>query len=233
VSVAEVHTLVRTVDAEEVDPFLSRIEVDPVADVTVVIPTITGRDELLQRALLSASQQTRPPKAIIVVKDKERRGAAFARNLGLTQVQTTWTAWLDDDDELLEDHIESLRNGAAWSGADLVYSYAEFVGGRDPLAAPDEEGILRESPIDLPWNTRQEQHIRSVGNFIPVTYMVKTELAVQVGGMPAAWSPEWPQDCEDWGFLIRLLDAGAAFHHVPKRTWRYYFHDDNTGGRSL
>lgn len=91
-------------------------------DVAVVIPT-HHRPELLRRALLSLSTQTMRPREVFVVHDggisattqsvvdeirSEHRiavrllesagGASKARNLGLAQVSTRFTAFLDDDD---------------------------------------------------------------------------------------------------------------------------------------
>jgi glycosyltransferase involved in cell wall biosynthesis len=204
-----------------------RIEDDPI-DVTVVIPTIPSREEWLQRAILTAVRQHRPPKDIIVVTDTERRGAAWARNLGVAQVETEWLAWLDDDDELLPDHLELLHGAAVKTDADLVYSYPEWVGTDDPLACPVNGRLVL--PFGVPFGAEQAHHLRHVGNFIPVTYLVRTANVVEVGGMPEPFSPEWPRDCEDWGLLCRLLDANARFVHVPKRTWRYHVHGKNTGG---
>jgi len=28
--------------------------------------------------------------------------------------------------------------------------------------------------------------------------------------------------CEDWGLWLALLDAGAAFSHLPQRTWIWH-----------
>jgi glycosyltransferase involved in cell wall biosynthesis len=204
--------------------------------VTVCVPTIPGRDKLLQRALLSVQRQEIPPVDCFVKLDSERRGAAWARNQLLDWVQTEWLAWLDDDDELLPNHLKVLRRGARASRADLVYSYPEFVGGRDPLATSKNDKLV--SPYGVRFGEEQAAHLRAWGNFIPVTYLVRTEIARRVGGMPEAGTFKTSTyagvsgDCEDYGFLLRLLDAGAKFHHVPAVTWRYHFHESNLGGRS-
>ena len=203
------------------------------SDVTVVIPTIAGREELLKRALDSVAAQQVKPLDVIVVEDKNRRGAHVARNMALKTVTTEWTAWLDDDDELLPNHIRVLVRGANKSRADMVFTYAEFVGGRDPLAVVRAGGISAE-PINVPWNREAEISLREYGNFIPVTYMVKTAAVRAVGGFPAPYTfdAKNSRDCEDYGLLLKLLDAGFTFHHIcGVRTWRYFFHDANTGGR--
>ena len=203
-------------------------------DVTVVIPTIPGREELLRRAVASAQSQSIPVHVILVVNDRDRYGAHWARNTALEQVVTPWVAWLDDDDELLSNHIKVLVRGANKSGADMVFSYAEFVGGRDPLAVMRGDGVIIPEPINFPWNADAERSLRVHGNFIPVTYMVKTDAVRAVGGFPAPYSfdARYSNDCEDYGLLLRMLDAGYKFHHVcGVRTWRYNFHEENTGGR--
>lgn len=203
------------------------------SDVTVLIPTIAGRDELLKRALNSVDAQLVQPGDVVIEYDRHRVGAHWARNEALKRVKTSWVAFLDDDDELLPNHIKVLVRGANKSKADMVFTYAEFVGGRDPLAIVRAGGISAE-PINIPWNIESEMSLRAYGNFIPVTYMVKTEAVRAVGGFPVPYSfdAKNSRDCEDYGLLLKLLDAGYKFHHVcGVRTWVYNFHSFNTGGR--
>lgn len=204
------------------------------SDVTVVIPTIPGREELLARAVASVTTQQTQPGKIITVVDTDRHGAAWARNEAIKQVETPWIAWLDDDDELLPNHIKVLVRGANASGADMVYSYAEFVGGEDPLAA-FHRGKWVLAPINVPWCVEAEWGLK-YGNHIPITYLVRIETVRQVGGFPEPNSFGIPADrsgdCEDYGLILAMLKAGTKFHHVVGvRTWRYYFHGTNTGGR--
>lgn len=203
------------------------------SDVTVVIPTVAGREDLLTRALDSVAAQIVPPGAVVVQEDRERRGAAWARNAALERVGTSWVAWLDDDDELLPNHVKVLVRAANQTGADLVYSYAEFVGGPDPLSSVDPQGRFAPNPVNVPWSSYADLWLRTRGNFIPVTYLVRADLVRQVGGFPEPYSFEHPQnDCEDLGLLLLLLDAGALFYHVPGvRTWRYHVWEGNLGGR--
>lgn len=196
--------------------------------VTVVIPTHPGREELLTRALKSVEAQTRQVHDVVIINDVDRNGAAWARNEGLKRVETKWVAWLDSDDEFLPNHVDILYR-AAWSeNVDLVYSYPEVRGHRDPLAVAHNGRWV--CPLGVPFGPEQERHLRTAGNFIPVTHLVRTELVRQVGGFPKPYSEEFPGE-EDWGLLIRLLDAGARFYHVPKITWIYHIWGGNVGGR--
>lgn len=202
--------------------------------VTVVIPTHPGRELLLERALASVWAQTRQPDAVIVSPDPTATGAAATRNRGLAMVGTEWTAWLDSDDELLPNHLADCMAHAEESGADLVYPWMHVIGGRDPMAVP-VNGML-VNPYQHDFGPEQAVHLHNVGNFIPVTYIVRTGLARLVGGMPEPVAVPIERSGsgrieEDYGFLIRLLDAGATFSHCKVRSWKYHLHSANTGGR--
>lgn len=205
-------------------------------DVTVVIPSIVGREELLARALRSVERQQVPPAHVVVHYDVKRLGAAAARNEALNKVNTEWVAWLDDDDEFLQNHLRVLLRAVNKTGADLAFTYPEVVGGRDPLACLDDQGNWVAEPLNVPFGAVQRLALRKHGNFIPVTYLARTSLVRQVGGFPEPYSFEArvSGDCEDYGLLLRLLDADARFHHVcGVRTWRYHLHAGNLGGRGL
>lgn len=206
------------------------------SNVTVVVPTIEGREQLLDRALASVVEQQTPPGRVIVQLDKQRRGATWCRNQALEHVDTEWIAWLDDDDQFLPNHLKVCVRAANATRADLVFTYPEIVGGTDPLACVTDNGVLMPEPIHIPFGPMQKLGLRKFGNFIPVTYLVKTEMVRRAGGFPEPYTFEAnvSRDCEDYGLLLRMLDLGAKFHHVCGiRTWRYHFHDANVGGRGL
>ena len=198
----------------------------------MVITTITGREHLLARAIKSVRNQSWQPYDLIIHLDERRAGAAAARNRALAQVVTPWVAWLDDDDEMLSNHLQVCMRWAARTGADLVYPGMIAVGGRDPLATPIN-GIL-VNPFQVPFGPEQAHHLKTVGNFIPITWLGKVDLIRGVGGFPTP-TPDPSKGSgrieEDYGLLLKLLDRGAKIVHAPVRTWKYHFHQDNTGGR--
>lgn len=200
--------------------------------VSVVIPTIPGREKLLERAVNSVREQARPADDLIVYVDDRRKGAAHARNHALTQVATQWVAWLDDDDVLMPNHIDVCMDMLETTGADLCYPGMIAVGGRDPLACPVNNVLV--NPYCVPFRQEQADHLLTVGNFIPITWVGRTGLIRAVGGFPEPWADESKGSGrveEDYGLLMNLLRAGAQFVHAPVRTWRYFFHSGNTGGR--
>jgi glycosyltransferase involved in cell wall biosynthesis len=214
------------------------------SDVTIVIPTIPGREALLARALASVDQLERPPGDVRVVTDVDRHGAAWARNTALAAVDTPLVAWLDDDDELLPNHLKVLLRGLHNNVAQMCFSYAEFVGGRDPLATC-LKGQLIAKPVNVRFGPEQAAHLSAHkgklcpycgyerGGFIPITYLIETDAVRDVGGFPEPYSADHNgADCEDFLLLLRLLDAGVRLSNVPGViTWRYHIHAENTGGR--
>jgi glycosyltransferase involved in cell wall biosynthesis len=182
-------------------------------EITVVVPTIPPRAELLARALASVQAQTYPPAEIIVLHDLEREGAAATRNRALDLVATEYVAFLDDDDVLYPDHLRRLARLARLSGADVVYPY--FDADTDEIntcGLPFDPVLLRRA------------------NFIPVTVLARTAVLRAAGGFQA--HPDVNGDpCEDWGLWLALLDAGARFSHLPARTWRWNNGGGSTRGR--
>lgn len=187
--------------------------------VTVAIPSIPPRGAELSAALASVCGQTYAPDGIAVAMDQHHEGAAVTRNRALAMVNTEWVAFLDDDDLLLPRHLEHCLDAADATGADVVYPWFKVAGGGQPLSRnvghvfdPD---ALREA------------------NYIPVTTLVRTKLAKDVGGFPTSDSEDWAHGApEDWGFLLRLLDAGARFHHTPHVTWVWRNPAGNTRGQA-
>jgi len=187
--------------------------------ITVVVPSIPPRSKMLARAIDSILAQTRQPEFVIVAIDRDSEGAAFTRTRGLMQVATEWTAFLDDDDELLPNHLETLEACAADSRADMVFPWFLVVGGQDPF--PQHFG---------------KQWDRNDPRQTTITFLVKTELAQRIGGFiepgDAGLDSAGNRAGEDFRFVIRLSDAGGKIVHVPQRTWIYHHHQSNTSGMS-
>ena len=71
--------------------------------VSVIIPTIKGREEVLQRARKSAENQTHKDTEIIIQRKGEN--APDARNRAALSSKGEYLAFLDDDDEFLPDKL--------------------------------------------------------------------------------------------------------------------------------
>jgi Glycosyl transferase family 2 len=180
-------------------------------DITVAISSIPVRTSLLHRALASIAVQTLPAEALSIAIDIDRQGAGPTRTRALRQVQTPWLAFMDDDDELLPHHLETLCNAQCEFGADVVWPWFQVIGGYDPIAGNRGKQ----------WN-HDEPHT------FPITTLVRTELAQQ------CFFPEPLSNVgcsgEDFNFWMQMSNLGAKFHHVNEITWRWFHDSGNTAG---
>lgn len=171
--------------------------------ISLVIPTIPPRKHLYERLMRSVVAQTMQPTWVHVELDAEREGSAATRNRGLAKVTTDFVTFADDDDELMPHHIQTLWEAQQESGADVVYSGYQVIGGTDPR--PDRKGL----PFDADELRR--------GSYITIHSLVRTSLA-----QAARFEFDPVSGMDDHGFYLRLLDLGATFHHVPVETYRWY-----------
>jgi hypothetical protein len=206
--------------------------------VTVVIPSLPERSEWLGRAVRSVERQSVPPADIVIHVDNDHAGAYAARNAALAKVSTPWVAFLDDDDQFHRDHLETLIYGANRSDADLVGTYpVPDRPGAPFLLACCHKG-LRCPPTLIQWGPDQLDHFDARkgrlcdhcgtkrGSFIMITNLVRMDLVDKVDGFSPAGAlgdSFAGHRAEDYLFLLKLLDAGARFHHVVgRRTWTYH-----------
>lgn len=190
------------------------VTANPTPGVTIVVPTIPPRANLLARAITSAMRQTRPIAAISIAVDNEHEGAWATRNRALAAVRTEWTAFLDDDDELYRFHVEALLDLADAEHADLVWGWFDVAGGQDPF--PMHRGRTFNP---------DEPHI------VPITYMVRTDLlheaVAATGGFLADEAGAW--DNQDQPLFVEMARRGKTAC-TDRATWRWHHHSGNTSG---
>lgn len=209
--------------------------------VAVCVPTIPVRADKLQNVLRSIDQQTRLADVqlhVSVAIDDHGDGAAPTRNRAWRDAEPSdWIAFVDDDDELRPNHVELCLRHAHDTGADLVYPWFNIhdqhgndISTQDPLRVPVDGNYV--TPYGVAFNDELRTELLTRNNFIPVTVLVRRTLLEDVGGFPVPGTPEWGESCcEDWGLWRRLLDAGARFEHLPRRTWIWTWHGRNTSGK--
>lgn len=189
--------------------------------VTVVTPHIPTRSFELTRAVASVEAQTYMPESYVIAVDNRHEGSAATRNRALYQVATTWVAFLDDDDELLPNHLETLVQAALRSGSSVVYSGCRVVDAQNASIPVKEEWGRFGHAFDADLLRRRA--------YLPVTCLAHAQLAKQALFGPPAHEPT--SNYDDWGFYLRMLDLGASFIHVPEITWIWHHHGENTSGR--
>jgi hypothetical protein len=184
--------------------------------ITVITPTMPGREAMLAEACASVDGQTLAPYAHLV-RCRAPRGAPNAvddaeqRNALLAQVETEWLAQLDDDDLYFPHHLATIA--PALDGADVVYTFS---------TTPE---VAREDVTD--WATADLVDVLRVGNCLPYCAAIRCEVLRGIGG----WGGLFDRDCgvyiatgataDDWDLWIRLAEAGARFRCVPVETWWY------------
>jgi len=76
--------------------------------ISVIIPTIGLRN--IEKTLKSIKLQTYTEHELIIVEDKDRRGAPWARNKGAKKASGEYLLFLDDDVVLSPKFMETLKN---------------------------------------------------------------------------------------------------------------------------
>lgn len=206
-------------------------------DVTVCIPSIPPRNAMLRRAVASVLAQDMPVGLSVYV-DREKRGAAYARDRALAGAQTRWVAFLDDDDELDPDHVRKLLSTAV--AHDAGYVWSRFRIGNPMYSRPGEVAGVVTLPGPAPlgagtfqqWN--EEQPAQTT-----VTTLVRRDIAVLAGGFQGKLDHQAPGSIggqragEDWLFTLACRDllTPAGMRHHPEVTWTWHHHGSNTSGR--
>jgi len=144
-----------------------------ISTISVVVPTIgDGSLPQLRQAL---EQQTLYPDEIIIVQDKEKRGAAWARNQGIKKASGIFIAFLDDDCIPPDGWLENLFYVITCFQADIVGgTYAEsdsfLLAKRSRLKYPSQSGYdefgLVGAGGNIMYRTAVLQEIQSLDSFI-------------------------------------------------------------------
>jgi hypothetical protein len=159
--------------------------------------------------------QTQPVSDVSIAIDHHHEGAWATRNRAMSGITTTWTAFLDDDDEFLPHHVQFLLNRCEEHGLDMAWGWFEIPGGGDPF--PHYRG--RQYDINQP-------HI------VPITYIVKTEILKDAVASCGGFCPDeigsW--DLQDMPIINAIHSLGAKMMAFPDTTWKWNHHLANTSG---
>jgi GT2 family glycosyltransferase len=198
--------------------------------VAVVIPFHNGSD-WIERALLSAINQTHAPKEILVVDDgstphesqkliglkskyafhihnQKNLGQSAARNLGVSLASADFICLLDQDDYFLPDHIETLLEVADFSDKKFAFSYGD-------LKRVSESGeVISNTCVNVNSNhpyTDWQTMLRHNMYILPSATLIKRSTFLAVGGFD-----ETLQGYEDDDLFLRIFLAGYTNRFTPK-----------------
>ena len=204
--------------------------------VSIITRTYQGRDTLLQQAIQSVFNQTYPNIELLIVEDGgntqqslveslsppkhcqirflacEKLGRSGAGNIALAAASGKYVMFLDDDDLLFADHVETLL-AVLCKDSDLAAAYALAFEVLTDMTV-DFSGYC-ESAFHTPDIFRQawDHKVMVDHNFIPIQAIIfKRALYLERGGFDATLD-----QLEDWNLWIRY-GYGKHFAYVPKTT---------------
>ena len=225
------------------DPF-KQTDFEALPRVSIITRTHGPSDAHLRNAIACVLNQTYPNIEHIIVEDstddaRELAEAAAAQfgddriryakspgkgrsecgNHGASIARGEWLGWLDNDDLLFADHVETLIR-AAQSQPEAVTSYALAWDAHSEMV--DGDPLMHQ--FELPNSHRRgfDQQTLMRENFIPIqSILFRKSLFDRFGG----FNPEFSK-LEDWNLWIRYSQIGP-FIFTPKVTSIYLTPFDN------
>lgn len=196
------------------------------ADITVITPTIPGRNTQLIRAMESVRGQTIKPDAHIIVNrtvdlsKNVRQRISESRNQGIQAAHTSFCAFLDDDNAWLPEHLECLlRTLNAVPGTDVAYSPCVPVDLGNGI-----ESVFNGFDVNNIDNLIKVQKQRNQidTNCVVSTYLLRRYPFEEYWkGSPARCSRHGTCISEDHDLFTCLIEMGAKFTWCPTATWMY------------
>ena len=196
-----------------------------VADVTICTATIPTRVELLQRAIQSVTNQTLKVKEHSIKIDLDKLGQPAVLDQIIEQATTKYVAILDDDDELLPNHIELLYQKIIETDADLVFPHFKY-------SNISDAGHL-EKFRGLPWDNNNPHQV-------PVTWIAKRQAILDVGGFSGDFDVlsyqvdnEGNRIGQDFNLIKKLAQANKHITNISEITWIYHVGHGSTLGMPI
>lgn len=229
---------------ERVKPILSVFygeEMNSNPQVSIIVRTY-NRPERLRECLQSLVRQTYPSFETVVVNDAgvevdsilsdelgvlpfqsirnaSNMGRTAALNIGLEAARGTYIGFLDDDDAVYPDHIQTLMEAALSNNRPVVYSDVLNV----TFQQDAQTGEWKRIKEQLVYSFDFEADNFLLANYIPINcLLIRKDCFDAVGPFDESLTIY-----EDWEFLIRL-SRKFPFHHIARITGEYRRRDDNS-----
>jgi glycosyltransferase involved in cell wall biosynthesis len=196
-----------------------------VADVTVCTATIPTRVELLERAIRSVTNQTLKVQEHSIKLDLDKLGQPAILDQIIQKATTKYVAILDDDDELLPNHIQLLYKKIIETDADLVFPHFKY-------SNLSDAGHL-EKFRGLPWDNNNPHQV-------PVTWIAKRQSILDVGGFSGDFDVlSYEVDNQgnrignDFNLVKKLSKANKHITNISEITWIYHVGHPSTLGMPI
>ena len=166
--------------------------------VSVLTPTVPGREKLLLENIDSVARQTLEDVEHLVVLDEDWQGCSTMMNALAAQAHGEYLFPLADDDFMLPWCLENHVDLAEKTGAGIVYS----------------PPVVYGEPPDAFWGEPPG---------IPAPVLIRADLWSALGG----YDPKL-KEREDRDLFIKAKHRGVVFAKLPyPPTWVYRFHGGN------
>ncbi len=203
--------------------------------VSIIMPTYS-RPQMLLLALQSIVNQTYSNWEVIVVNDggddvenvlstvfagerivyvrlPKNNERSYARNIGISVAKGKYIAYLDDDDQYLPEHLETLVTFLEAGPYEVAYTDAYRV------VHEKKNGRYVEIQRDVPYSDEFSRSNMLQENFIPILCVMHLRSCLDRTGL----FDESLNTHEDWDLWIRMSEE-TPFHHIKKVTaefsWR-------------
>lgn len=194
------------------------------APVTVITPTIIGREDYLARAVRSVNAQTKRAEAHVIVSHafdlskNVRSRIARARNHALEAVNTEWVAFLDDDNWWNANHIEICF--PQFKNSDVVYTPTM------PFKL-DDGTMMQFNTMNIgAYDWEEVLTNQRLNNQIDTNCFVRAEALFAVDCFEESWREgrcgrHGTCRSEDHCLFLSLMERGYEFTYVGIPTWTY------------
>lgn len=209
--------------------------------VSIIVRTY-NRPERLRECLQSLRRQTYASFEVVVVNDAGEEvesilvdelgaipfqsirnprnlGRTAALNIGVEAARGKYIGFLDDDDVVYPDHIQSQAEVAIAPNRPVVYT--DVLNVTYQLDGPTGQWKRVKEQLVYSFDFSADNFL--LANYIPITcWLIRRDCFDAVGPFDESLTIY-----EDWEFLIRL-SRKFVFHHIARITGEYRRRDDNS-----
>jgi len=196
---------------------------------SILILSIPERIDKLGILLKKLEHQIKETKnaeiELLILTDNKQRSIASKRNNLLSMAAGEYISFLDDDDSVASDYIES------------IYEIIQMQKSYDCITF-DQHCLLDNKPLHVSFglgNPHEGLSLDSIGNYNPIRRppyhmcIFKKSLACVIQ-FREVWSDQG-QSIEDIDWLLRLYPSLSSEHHIEKALHNYIYNSETTASR--
>lgn len=177
------------------------------SEITIMIPTLESRKLMLRRLLDCLAPQLSDKICININQNNGSRSIGHYRNELLKSVKTPYCVFIDDDDVVSPEYIESHLKA--------IESQPDAVGFHGEITTNGTHPTIFEHRFGNNWENYRMQYLRPISHI----NLIKTEIAQQIGYNDLGFA-------EDSDFSKRLAESGLIKSaEFINQTMYYYLYN--------